>query len=248
MDFCHGHSHDHEHNTDGDGGGIGKSLRSLIDIDRCICYNEDIPGSGQLVLSKNYVDRLSSTPHVQSPMDDVELLFHIPFTEAVSIQSISIHDAYENNNNNNNSNTDRRGTTPTSSPRHVKLFVDQELLDFESARESPATMELELLPPIHFTEGTIDYPLRPAGKFSNISSIQLFFLDNYDTPSSSIYGEDNDERDTVATSITYIGLKGFGTNIKRQAVETVYESRPIPKDHQVPGASSAFTSDLGGVS
>jgi len=35
------------------------------------------------------------------------------------------------------------------------------------------------------------------------------------------------------TKVYYIGFKGEFTTYKRQVVEAVYESRPIPKDHKV---------------
>lgn len=37
------------------------------------------------------------------------------------------------------------------------------------------------------------------------------------------------------TEITFIGLKGEVEKRSREAVHCVYESRPVPKDHQVPG-------------
>merc|ERR1739845_135031 len=84
-------------------------------------------------------------------------------------------------------------------------------------------MKLDLVTPMHDDgTGTIDYPARPAGKFQNISSITLFFDENY--------GLD----ELYQTEITFIGFKGRATNMKRRAVETVYESRGMKKDHQVP--------------
>jgi hypothetical protein len=81
---------------------------------------------------------------------------------------------------------------------------------------------LELLPAHHFVEGSIDYPLRPAGRFQSVSSLSIYFQDNY-----------GDEE--TATEITFVGLKGKGSSVKRRAVETVYESRGMPTDHKVPG-------------
>jgi PITH domain len=70
---------------------------------------------------------------------------------------------------------------------------------------------------------TIDYPCRPAGRFQNISSLTIFVMSNYDDTGES------------ATEITYIGLKGKGTAVKRVAVETVYEAQGMRKDHKVRG-------------
>lgn len=203
MDQCTGHSHDHDHEDD-----VGLSLRPQIDFTRVTCLNEEIAGSGSSVL-KLHEERLSATPSVRSPDDDPELLFHIPFTEAVSLKSISIQNLSSN--------------TATASPRRIKLFADREDLDFETARELAPQQELELLPPHHFVEGTIDYPLRPAGRFQNISCLSIYIQDNYDDSGES------------GTEITFVGVKGNGTRMKRMAVETVYESQGMPKDHKVPG-------------
>jgi hypothetical protein len=51
----------------------------------------------------------------------------------------------------------------------------------------------------------------------------MFVVDNYDAA-----GE-------APTEITYVGMKGRGTAAKRMAVETVYESQGMKKDHKVKG-------------
>lgn len=130
---CSGHSHDHDHGDE-----LGQSLRKHVDIDRVECLNEEVPGSGRAVL-KLHEDRLSAVPSLLSPEDDPELLLVIPFTEAVTIQSITVRNASSN--------------TETASPRRIKLFANREDLDFDTARELPAQQELELLPAEHFEEG-----------------------------------------------------------------------------------------------
>jgi hypothetical protein len=200
---CSGHSHDHDHGDE-----LGVSLRKYVNMEGVQCRNEVEFGSGKLVL-KLHEERLTSTPSVQSPDGDPELLFFIPFTEAVSVQSITVRNGSEN--------------SDTVSPRTIKLFVDRDDLDFETARELPPAATLELLPPEHGSpEGTIDYPLRPASKFANIASISVFVVDNYDASGES------------GTEITYIGFKGKGMGVRRKAVETVYEAQGMPQDHKVP--------------
>jgi hypothetical protein len=197
---CSGHSHDHEHGDE-----LGTSLRPQFDFPRVVCFNEEVPGSGRAVL-KLHEERLTAQPNLCSPEDDPELLLTIPFTESVTIQSISVRGG--------------AATDNTSPPKTILLFTNREDLDFDTARELPSQMTLELLPPHHFAEGSIDYPLRPAGRFQNVSSISLYFVDNYEEGKS--------------TEITFIGLKGKGSNMKRMAVETVYESRGMLADHKVP--------------
>jgi hypothetical protein len=171
-----------------------------------VCLNEETQGAGQSIL-KLHEDRLSDKPSLTSPDDDPELLLTVPFTEAVTIQSITIRNSSSDSN--------------YASPRKVKLFANREDLDFETARDLEAQQELELLPPEHLADGTIDYPCRPAGRFQNISSLTIFVADNYD--------------DGRGTEITYVGFKGKGTGTKRLAVETVYETTGMKKDHKVEG-------------
>lgn len=211
---CQGHSHDHgDHGDD-----LGLSLRPQMDLDRVQCLNEVVRDSGRAIL-KLHEERLSPTPSLRSPEDDPELLLTIPFTEAVTCLSICIGST--------------GGSETTAPPRRVKLFCDRETMDFDIARELEPAMTLEILPPDHMPEeGTIDYPLRPAGRFQNISILTLFFETNYD---------DNGE---AGTEITYVGVKGKGTKIKRAAVECVYESQGMLKDHKTPGGEYGVTESV----
>lgn len=202
---CSGHSHDHGDHGDE----LGLSLRPQIDFPRVVCLNEEVEHAGRSVL-KLHEDRMTATPSLTSPEDDPELLLVIPFTESVTLQSVSIRSA----------GAMEDGTSP---PKTVKLFVNREDLDFETAREMPPQMTLELLEPHHFSEGSIDYPCRPAGRFQNISCLTIFVENNYN------------EDDDSATEITFVGLKGKGTKMRRKAVEAVYESRGMVSDHKVPG-------------
>lgn len=205
MDQCSGHSHDHHDHGDD----LGLSLRPQVDLPAVRCLNEESPESGRAIL-KLHEDRLSAEPCLKSQEDDPELLLHIPFTEAVVLQSISVRSVTS-------------GDSEEAPPRNIKLFCDREDLDFETARDMDPQMQLELLPPDHFVEGTIDYPLRPAGRFQNISHLTIFVADNY---------SGDEERSTI---ITYVGLKGKGTRQRRMAVDTIYESKPMAKDHKMPG-------------
>ena len=206
---CSGHTHDHHDHGDD----LGLSLRPQVDLPSVRCLNEEIPNSGRAVL-KLHEERLSTEPALRSQPDDPELLLFIPFTEAVVLQSISIRSVAPG------------GDDPVAPPRHIKLFVDREDLDFETARDLEPQMKLELLPPQHFVEGTIDYPLRPAGRFQSISSVIIFVADNYS----------GDEE--LSTVITYVGLKGKGTHQKRMAVNAVYETQPMPEKNKLGGINA----------
>lgn len=215
------------------------------------CLNEHATNAGQSVL-KPYTDRLKIEPSLQSPRgdDDLELLFHIPFTEAVKIQSICINgraSIYVPNGDE---------SKATSAPFTVKVFANRSDLDFETARELDPDVLLELLPPEHLTEiqsqslsdqelgaGTLDYPLRPASKFKYCNSITLFFGDNFASKMAEAQGDDPDE--LIPTEINYVGFKGEGTNFKRVAVEAIYETRGMKEDHTVPGGEFGAESKPG---
>jgi hypothetical protein len=217
MDECTGHSHDHEHDND-----IGLSLRQYINMDGVSCLNEASAGMGRSIL-KLHEERLSSLPYLRSQDDDPELLLHIPFTEAVTIRHISIRSVPPSGGGG--------GLRDTAPPLKLKLFVDREDLDFETVRELNPQLELTCVPPTHFVEGTIDYPLRPAGRFQNISSLTIYVESNF----ASLGNDDGDGDDEMSTIITFIGLKGQGSRMKRVAVEAVYETRGMPADHKVKG-------------
>jgi hypothetical protein len=215
---CSGHSHDHgDHGDD-----LGLSLRPQFDLPGVRCLNEETPNAGRAIL-KLHEDRRSAEPNLKSQDDDPELLLYIPFTEAVIVQSISIRSVIPMGADNEEA--------EVAPPRRIKLFVDRDDLDFETARDMEPQMQLECLPPHHFVEGSIDYPLRPAGRFQGISSLTIYVADNY-------------SGDDCSTIITYVGLKGKGTKQKRAAVDTIYEVKPMPMGNKMPGMDTAAWESL----
>lgn len=252
MGGCTGHSHDHEHSS------TTFSLHPYIDHDQSYCLNESVPNSGVQVLrphSERFLPAgvgsetamtVTSDPDDPDDVEDVELLLHVKFNEAVNMSHMSVCGRaslaeVENRGGDN----DYRNTRRTAAPRKCKIFANRTNLDFEMARELKGDMEVELLPPEHAIEraaelgdtnvtgedlevgviSTLDYPVRGI-KFQYCDNVTLYFGENY----SSLLLED----EVVPTEITYVGFKGMGTNVKRQAVETVYESRGMKKDHKVP--------------
>lgn len=47
------------------------------------------------------------------------------------------------------------------------------------------------------------------------------------------------------TEVRFVAFKGEFSERRRQAVEAVYESRPVPKDHKVPGEEQGAGWNLG---
>lgn len=197
---------------------------------------------------------VTSDPYDPDDTEEVELLLHVAFSEAVNMTSLSVHgrgSLVEIA-----GGDDDEEIRRTAAPLKCKIFVNRTNLDFETARELKGDVELDLVPPEHMHEvnaiaaennnaiaaehyngraasnsddigilATVDYPVRGT-KFKYCDNVTLFFGENY----SSVLLED----EVVPTEIIYVGFKGKGTNIERRAVETVYESRGMKKDHKVP--------------
>ena len=102
-----------------------------------------------------------------------------------------------------------------SSPAKLKVFINRDDLDFSTVADLAPVQEWDLLENLN---GTMEYPTQVA-KFNGVHSIDLYFPSNF--------GAD-------ATEIRFIAFKGEFSERKRQAVEAVYEARPVPSDHQVP--------------
>jgi hypothetical protein len=151
---CSGHSHDHEHAGDD----LGLSLRKFVDVDRVTCLNEDVEGSARAVLGKFHEERMSSRPVLLSPPGDPELLLHVPFTEAVTVQSITVRNNHRAADGavadvGDDARNEAAVPPPSQQPRRIKMFVDRDTMDFDDARDLDAEQELELLPPEHYPDG-----------------------------------------------------------------------------------------------
>jgi hypothetical protein len=113
-----------------------------------------------------------------------------------------------------------------AAPSKLKVFINRDDLDFSTAADLAPTQEWEL---VENANGTMEYPTQVA-KFNGVHSIDLYFPENF--------GAD-------ATEIRFIAFKGEFTERRRQAVEAVYEARPVPQDHKVPGDEQGAGFNLG---
>ena len=189
---------------------LNTSLLKFVDVPSVRGLNESEEGSCRGVI-KEHAERGEVDPRCSSEEGDPELIIHVPFTEAVNLKSLSITGL------------------GASSPSSVRLWVDRDDVDFEAAGELEPAQVVDLVDPSEHPDftGTLDYDLKPT-KFSNVSSLTLFF------PSS--FSPDR-------TTITYLGFNGVATGARRGVVDCVYESRPVPADHaKVAGESSSAAS------
>jgi len=102
------------------------------------------------------------------------------------------------------------------SPSRMKAYTNREL-DFDSVAELAPIQSWDLQEDFR---GVLEYPT-VASKFKGVHLLTLHFPE--------IIG------DADRSEIYFIGLKGEFIERKKEAVEAVYEARPMPEDHQVPG-------------
>ncbi|KAJ3158150.1 hypothetical protein HDU86_003102 [Geranomyces michiganensis] len=102
-----------------------------------------------------------------------------------------------------------------SAPSKMQAFTNRDDIDFTSAEGTPAAQEWELVRDTPRGE-VAEYATRLT-KFQNVRKLTLYFSENF--------GADT-------TRITYIGLKGEFTEIKRDPIVTVYELAANPADHK----------------
>lgn len=101
------------------------------------------------------------------------------------------------------------GAGDVENPAKLAAFVNNESMDFAEAESSRAVQEWDLVE--RNVDGSVEYPTKFT-KFQNVSKLWLFVKSNFG-------GE--------VTKVMYVGLKGEFTKYKREAVHTVYESRPL---------------------
>lgn len=167
------------------------------------CLNERRKDTGKFCL-KPYSKRLDHRQYLLSEEDDPECILHVPFTEGVRLAGICV--AAEN---------------ADTAPRHLKIFVNRDDIDFGLAEDLKADMELK---DMHRDVSAEVFYFPPRnGKFSTCHSLTIYVADNW--------GGD-------ATRINYVGFKGVSTKLKRKVVEAVYEIRGVPETNTANATAS----------
>jgi len=95
----------------------------------------------------------------------------------------------------------------------MRLFTNREDIDFTNVNDLKELQEFDMIEDL---TGNIEYPTAVT-KFKGVHHLCIHF------PTS--LGEER-------TRINFIGLKGDFQQRRREAVHTVYESRPVPEDNQ----------------
>ncbi|KXJ97171.1 PITH domain-domain-containing protein [Microdochium bolleyi] len=218
MSHCHdehashgGHDHEHDHSDDITPA-LQHSLYQHINFDAVNTMNEEVTGSGRAVVRKTWAERLQEQPELASDADE-QILMTVPFTGQVKLHSILLR------------------TSPSdSAPRTLRVFINRDDLDFDSAEELQPTQEFELSQ----TSQVQELPVKRA-LFGKVQRLTLFFVDNFG---------DGDED---VTRVSYLGFKGEWMQLGRAPSQILYEAAPNPNDHALKGTSlNAMGSGIGG--
>ncbi|KAF2828999.1 DUF1000-domain-containing protein, partial [Ophiobolus disseminans] len=156
-DEHHDHDHDHDHgdahdHTDDITPALQNLLYEQIDFSKLVTLNEDGSNSGRAICQKTWAQRLDADPELKSSADE-QLLMIVPFTGQVRLHSILL-----------------RTSASPSSPKMLKVFINADALDFDTASESTPTQTLE----VSQTSEVQEIPVRRA-HFNTTRSLALFF-------------------------------------------------------------------------
>lgn len=205
MSHDHSHCHDEHHEHGGDGhdhtDDITPALQNLlyeqIDFSKLVTLNEDESNSGRAICQKTWAQRLDPTPELKSSADE-QLLIIVPFTGQVRLHSILLR------------------TSPSPScPKTLKVFLNADAMDFDTASDSTPTQELS----ISQTSEVQEIPVKRA-HFNTTRSLALFFEDNWSG------GEEEETR------ISYLAFKGDFMRLNKEPVSVMYEAAANPSDHK----------------
>ncbi|KAF8510938.1 DUF1000-domain-containing protein [Hysterangium stoloniferum] len=182
----HDEDHDHDHLSSSD---ANDNLFAFIDQPNVRILNS----VQEAKIIKPWDQRMDETIFVESDADD-QLIIRVPFTGSIKLRSILI-----------------KSGPGDQTPSRVALFPNQAQFDFEDASDMTPVQELTIVQ----SREVGNYAVKPA-KFSNISSITLFF------PSSQ-------GADTI--QIYYLGFLGTFTERNQAPTTIVYEAQANPADH-----------------
>ena len=113
------------------------------------------------------------------------------------------------------------GTSPCS----MKVFINKESFTLEDAEHSEPLQYFEL---IENFDGQIECLTR-FSQFQSVSSVDLGFFETF--------GAENLE-------LNYVGFRGEITGNKRRPVVAVYESKPMPEDHEMPSKNNKMNQNI----
>ncbi|KAH8994820.1 DUF1000-domain-containing protein [Lactarius akahatsu] len=191
-------SHSHDHTSTG---GPSDNLFAHIDRSNVVALNSD--HGGERVI-KPWDERMDEQVYIESDADD-QLIIRVPFTGSVKLRSLLL-----------------KSGPGDQTPAKVALFANVDNFDFEDAAEKEPLQQYD----VAVGREVGEYAVKPA-KFSNVSSVTLFF------PAS---------QGAETTRIYYVGFLGQWSERKQEPVITVYESQANIADHEkIQGTEGNFS-------
>eukprot|EP01069_Polyplicarium_translucidae_P006224 Polyplicarium_translucidae@DN2924_c0_g2_i1.p4 len=173
-------------------------LLEHIDVENVRGLNCISEKSAQLVF-RSFDKRLDEDRFCRSESGDPEIIVHIPFRSPCKLSGLRVI-----------------GGDDGAAPKTVRVFADQEDLDFTSIEDAKEVQKLSLVEDFH---GSVEYPLKVT-KLLNVSSLALHFTEPFSADFLKVH---------------WIAIQGTCAGGQRRAVATVYESRPNIDDHSVRG-------------
>lgn len=187
------------------------NLYSMLDIEttKClnICDQQNILG-----VFKPHVLRTNEDPYVNSDADS-EIIAIARFTSPVLPRKLMIIGGGRNSTNGNH-------------PKKLKLYVNQENIDFTNIASYNATEEFDC--PIN-PDGTCELTITNVSQFNNVTCLVFYFCEN-------MSGDED-----VSTYVQYIGMQGDHTHYRREPVHADYELFCTHTEIPEPTSSAANT-------
>ncbi|KXZ43574.1 hypothetical protein GPECTOR_86g367 [Gonium pectorale] len=186
--------------------GVAYSLYKHVSTDHVRCLNEALPGSCRSVLRPWHTRLQHPDPPLRSNPDEDE-------------QELLLHIPFDGAVKLKAISVISAGP-PGTAPSRMKAFVNRDDLDWAAVAAMPPAQEWELAADGD-VRGVVEYPTQ-VSRFTGVHSLDLVL-------SGASGGAEHIE-------LHFLGLKGEFAERRRQAVEAVYEARPVPGDGQrIPG-------------
>ncbi|ODV81772.1 DUF1000-domain-containing protein [Suhomyces tanzawaensis NRRL Y-17324] len=222
----HTHSHGHGHgHDDSDHSHVApiptsaaQSLLGKIDLPHITALNAANPPDEISQIFRKPESKYVIKPIVKSDCDS-QLILNIPFLNA-SIKLFSII---------------LRTNGEDHCPKTIKLFKNDNLVDFDNVESKKATFELhhphvgaryedDDVPESLEEEDSFVEHFLPRHVFTGVQQLTVFVKDVYD--------EEGEGDEDGESHLLYIELRGEFTELSRDPVVTIYESAANPADHK----------------
>ncbi|KAI9450140.1 DUF1000-domain-containing protein [Lactarius psammicola] len=202
---CGEHAHDDDHSHDHtSNGGPSDNLFAHIDRSNVVALNS-VHGGSEVI--KPWDERMDEQVYIESDADD-QLIIRVPFTGSVKLRSLLLKSG--------------PGDQTPAKVALVSVLRNVDNFDFEDAADKEPLQQFD----VAIGREVGEYAVKPA-KFSNVSSVTLFF------PAS---------QGAETTRIYYVGFLGQWSERKQEPVIAVYESKANLADHEkIQGTEGNFS-------